>query len=82
MSYILYASIARAGGLDLFLGTEAVSHPPLHRRVRRTQPSAGLRLRRVLGRGLLRLGQAIAARGARWAAVCSSETLPQLKTAN
>ena len=35
MSHILYSSIARAGGIDLFLGIEAVSHPPLHPRKRR-----------------------------------------------
>ncbi len=68
MSYILYSSIARAGGIDLFLGTETFSHPPEHPHRRRHRSGTRLkRLRYAAGRGLVRLGRAITRWGDRWA---------------
>ncbi len=57
MSHILYSSIARAGGIDLFLGTESLSHPPYYRPVKRRRKERGRRLRRRIGQGLVYLGQ-------------------------
>jgi hypothetical protein len=71
MSYILYSSIARAGGIDLLLGSEAVSHAPLdpalRRRRGRTRAARRQQLRRRIGRNLIRLGQALTRWGRRWA---------------
>ncbi|MEQ8354528.1 MAG: hypothetical protein RH942_03250 [Kiloniellaceae bacterium] len=80
MSYILYSSIARAGGIDLYLGTEAHSHPPYHpRRRRRSGPGNLQRLRRSAGRGLIRLGQAFSSWGTKWAPTVCSSARPSLK---
>jgi len=81
MSYILYSAIARAGGIDLYLGTEGFSHQPLHRRVRRSGPSAGLRLRRATGQVLIRAGRTLTAWGAKWAPASNPTTFTQLKAA-
>lgn len=81
MSYVLYSAIARAGGIDLYLGTEGFSHPPLHRRVRRSGPSAGLRLRRAVGQVLIRSGRALTAWGAKWAPACNTAAFTELKAA-
>lgn len=68
MSYILYSSIARAGGLDLLLGLESYAHEPGHRLARRPQRRQRLaRLRRRSGRALIGLGGRLVAWGRRWA---------------
>lgn len=68
MSYILYSSIARAGGIDLYLGTEALSHAPEHPyRRRRLGPGRLQAWRRAAGRGLIRLGRALTRWGSSWA---------------
>lgn len=75
MSYILYTSIARAGGLDLLLGLESYSHPPTHSLVRR--PSGGGSLSRLRLRGgvaLIGLGEALARRGRHWAEPLGGQT--------
>jgi hypothetical protein len=71
MSYILYSSIARAGGIDLLMGIEAVSHAPDHRfnrpRALRRDRRRLAALRRRSGQALIRLGEALTRRGRRWA---------------
>ena len=76
MSYILYSSIARAGGIDLFLGTEALSHPPEHPYRRRRSGARLERLRRAAGRALVRLGRAITRWGDRWAVAAGPQRGP------
>ncbi|MPZ09346.1 MAG: hypothetical protein GEU89_03930 [Kiloniellaceae bacterium] len=68
MSYILYSSIARAGGIDLLLGMESFSHPPYHP-LRRHSKGYGraARLRRRSGRALIGLGGVLTNWGRRWA---------------
>lgn len=68
MSYILYTSIARAGGLDLLLGLESYAHAPFHPLVRRPEANGLSRLRWRAGLALIRLGEGLARRGRRWAA--------------
>jgi hypothetical protein len=78
MSYILHSSIARAGGIDLLLGTEAFSHPPEHP-VRRRRV-AGRTLRQRLGRGMILAGRRLAAWGAKWSPQSACEAaLPDPK---
>ncbi len=68
MSYILHASIARAGGIDLLLGMESFSHPPYHPLRRRSKGFGSVgRLRRHGGRALIGLGGALTSWGRRWA---------------
>lgn len=67
MSYILYSSIARAGGIDLLMGVESFSHPPTHPYRRRRPADRLARLRRRFGQGLLRLGGLLTRWGKRWA---------------
>ena len=67
MSYILYSSIARAGGVDLLLGTEAVSHAPLDPALRRRRANKIRRLRRQSGQALIRLGETLTRWGRQWA---------------
>ncbi len=75
MSYILHSSIARAGGIDLLMGVEAVSHPPDHRfnrhralrRDRRRDHRRLAALRQRSGQTLIRLGQALTRWGRHWA---------------
>ena len=60
MSYILYSSIARAGGIDLLLSMESFTHEPGHPVVRRPGgPGSLARLRRGSGRALLALGKVL-----------------------
>jgi len=81
MSYILYSSIARAGGIDLFLGLESVSHEPSHP-VRRRRNARSPRLRRKIGRGLIVLGRWLTAWGSRWVPQSScTSALPDFKPA-
>lgn len=69
MSYILYSSIARAGGVDLLMNLESFTREPYHPLLRRPPRQHRLAsLRRTSGRALLRLGAALTARGRRWAA--------------
>jgi len=69
MSYVLYTSIARAGGLDLLLGLESFSQGPTHPLARRPSGEGSLsRLRRRGGLALIRLGEALARRGRHWTA--------------
>jgi len=74
MSYILYSSIARAGGIDLLLGLEAVSHAPLDPALRRRRANKVRRLRRRSGQTLIRLGEALTRWGRKWdpAATCTA----------
>jgi hypothetical protein len=69
MSYILYSSIARAGGIDLLLNLESFSHGPNHPFVRRpsSRKNRLSRLRRRGGRALIGLGEALARWGRQWA---------------
>jgi hypothetical protein len=68
MSYILYTSIARAGGIDLLLGMESFAHEPTHPLVRQSRGYGRLaRLRRRSGRALIGLGDALTRWGRRWA---------------
>jgi hypothetical protein len=74
MSYILHSSIARAGGIDLLLGSAAVSHAPYHpRRRRRAGPGRLTRLRRASGYGLIVLGNAVTRWGKRWAPTAATD---------
>jgi hypothetical protein len=68
MSYVLYSSIARAGGIDLLLSLESFTHEPTHP-LRRQSPGYGrlARLRRRSGRTLIGLGDALSRWGRRWA---------------
>jgi hypothetical protein len=76
MSYILYTSIARAGGIDLLLSMESFSHAPNHPLVRRSKgPGLLTRLRRRSGRALIGLGGALTGWGRRWAAPAGSTPL-------
>ena len=74
MSYILYSSIARAGGIDLLLSTESFArdHRQDHRARRRAaspaRPSRVARLRRGTGRALVAVGGRLTALGRQWAA--------------
>ncbi|WP_193368189.1 hypothetical protein [Pelagibius marinus] len=81
MSYILYSSIARAGGIDLLLGTEAVSHAPLDPALRRRRANKLRRLRRHSGQALIRLGTAMTDWGKRLAPASCPVTSPTLKLA-
>jgi len=65
MSYILYSSIARAGGIDLLLSLESFPPEPVRRPRRRTARLT--RLRRGSGRALIALGATLTAWGRRWA---------------
>lgn len=68
MSYILYSSIARAGGIDLLLSMESYSHQPNHPyRRRKTGPGRLARLRRHGGQALIAFGGAMIRWGKRWA---------------
>ena len=68
MSYILYASIARAGGIDLLLGNEAFVTAPDHPlRRRASRPGRLRRLRRTSGRALIALGGRLTRWGRAWA---------------
>lgn len=76
MSYVLYSAIARAGGIDLLLGTESFARPHSDAVNRRpAQPyKAGLRqapaftgLRRIGGRALIGFGQTLTRWGRHWA---------------
>jgi hypothetical protein len=69
MSYILYSSIARAGGLDLLLSLESFAQEPNHPLVRRPQSGRLIRLRRRSGQALITLGSALTRWGRRWAPV-------------
>jgi hypothetical protein len=76
MSYILYSSIARAGGIDLLLSMESFSHEPNHPLVRRSKgPGIVARLRRRSGRALIGLGGALTDWGRRWAAPAGNPPL-------
>lgn len=80
MSYILYSSIARAGGIDLYLGVDSLSHPPL-RPVRRRAGKARSRwgqLRRRSGQSLIRLGEALSRWGRHLASPAGSVAAPPL----
>ncbi|MEO3430599.1 hypothetical protein AAFN88_17220 [Pelagibius sp. CAU 1746] len=79
MSYILYSSIARAGGIDLLLGTEAVSHAPLDPGLRRRRANRVRRLRRRSGQALIRLGAAMTGLGKRLAPAGCPVAPPPLK---
>ncbi|GAB4225871.1 MAG: hypothetical protein Tsb0032_32010 [Kiloniellaceae bacterium] len=67
MSYILYSSIARAGGIDLLLGAQAVSHAPLDPALRRRRANKVRKLRERGGRALIRFGTALTRWGKRLA---------------
>jgi len=68
MSYILYSSIARAGGIDLLLGMESFSHPPYHPLRRRAKGTGRLaRLRRASGQTLIAVGKLLMRWGRSWA---------------
>lgn len=67
MSYILYSSIARAGGIDLLLGTESFAHEPAHPLRRRPERRRLAALRRASGRALVALGGALIRWGRAWA---------------
>jgi hypothetical protein len=76
MSYILYSSIARAGGIDLLLSMESFTHEPNHPLVRRAKgPGLLTRLRRRSGRALIGLGGALTGWGRRWAAPAGNPPL-------
>ncbi|WP_340117125.1 hypothetical protein [Pelagibius sp. 7325] len=80
MSYILYSSIARAGGIDLLLNTESFVQEPSHR-LRRRHPRKRLaRLRRGSGRALIALGAALTVWGRRWAPPPAGSGSPALQT--
>lgn len=79
MSYILYSSIARAGGIDLLLGTESVSHAPLDPALRRRRANKVRRLRRRAGQALIRLGGTLIRWGRKWAP--ATACTPPLKPA-
>lgn len=79
MSYILYSSIARAGGIDLLLGSEAVSHAPLDPALRRRRAARGRRLRQRGGQALIRLGTAVTRWGKRLAPAPCPVAAPSLK---
>lgn len=68
MSYVLYSSIARAGGIDLLLGLESFTRAPGHPLLRQSPGYGRLpRLRRRSGRVLIGLGEALSRWGRRWA---------------
>lgn len=80
MSYILYSSIARAGGIDLLLSMESFAYEPTHR-LRRRRPSDRLaRLRRGSGRALIALGATLTAWGRSWAPPPAGSNAPALET--
>ena len=81
MSYILYSSIARAGGVDLLLGSEAVSHAPLDPALRRRRAAKVRKLREHSGRALIRLGAAVTGWGKRLAPSSCPVAAPPLKLA-
>ena len=71
MSYILYSSIARAGGIDLLLNMESFAYEPTHR-LRRRRPADRLaRLRRRSG--------LLTALGRRWAPPASRPSLQPVR---
>ena len=79
MSYILYSSIARAGGIDLLLNMESFAYEPTHR-LRRRRPADRLaRLRRRSGRMLIALGGLLTALGRRWAPPASRPSLQPVR---
>lgn len=79
MSYILYSSIARAGGIDLYLGVDSLSHPPL-KPVRRRRANRARQLRRRGGQALIRLGETLTRWGGKWAPATTCGTAaPPLK---
>lgn len=80
MSYILYSSIARAGGIDLLLNTESFVHEPTHRLRRRRSSNRLARLRRGSGRALIALGAALTAWGRSWAPPPAGSRSPALET--
>lgn len=67
MSYILYSSIARAGGVDLLMGTEAVSHAPLDPALRRRRANDFRKLRLRSGQTLIQFGETLTRWGKRLA---------------
>jgi len=67
MSYILYSSIARAGGIDLLLSMESFAHEPTHRLSRRPKRRRLADLRRRSGGALIALGGALTRWGRAWA---------------
>ena len=77
MSYILYSSIARAGGIDYMLGLESFARPhshPVNRRSAAASRGAGRKnakrlatLRRQSGQALIGLGRALTRWGRHWA---------------
>lgn len=76
MTYILYTTIARAGGLDLLLGLESFSRPErqqLHRRPRGHRLAGA---RRRGGRVLIALGGALSQWGRRWSAPAGAISQP------
>jgi len=75
MSYILYSSIARAGGIDLLLSMDSFAQQPARPGRRRTRgPGRVDRLRRQSGQGLIALGGALTRWGRRWAPQTGSLT--------
>ena len=86
MSYVLYTSIARAGGIDLLLGLDSFTRAPDHplarrsqrrwrlvRRLQRRWRLAGLRRRS--GRALIAAGGTLIGWGRRWAPPAGSPAL-------
>ncbi len=77
MSYILYSSIARAGGIDLMLGMESFARPhadAVNRRpakaytpTDRRRPERYAGLRRRGGQALIGAGKALTRWGRHWA---------------
>ncbi len=78
MSYILYSSIARAGGIDLLLGAEAVSHAPLDPALRRRRANRIRRLPLRSGEALICLGTAVTGWGKRLAPATCQMPAPRL----
>lgn len=78
MSYILYSSIARAGGIDLYMGSESLSHPPL-RPVRRHRVTKVRQLRRRSGQALIRAGEFLTRWGRQLASSAGPMAAPPLK---